>query len=102
MEDLKPFEIFTEIRGEELLAASILSLIATQLDEIPFLRNYGSTTSTQVDAPEPAAVARVRASIAKALDGAIDGLSLVRVGLTESMRFQIVCRYEGNQIEVTA
>lgn len=104
MEDLKPFEIYHEIEGVEVIAQGVLSLIMTQLQEMPYFPFYGSEIRAQIDEPNTLAVARIKASIANALSNAIPGVTLKSVTfelVDLTHKFQVVFAYEGETYTVT-
>lgn len=104
MEDLKPFEIYEELQGVDVIAQGVLSLIMTQLQEMPYFPFYGSEIRAQIDEPNTLAVARIKASIANALTGAISGVTLKSVTfelVDAAHKFQVVFTYEGETYTVT-
>lgn len=104
MEDLKPFEIYQEIEGVDVIAQGVLSLIMTQVQEMPFFPFYGSDTRAKIDEPNSIAVAQIKASIANALNNAIPGVTLKSVTfelVDLTHKFQVVFAYEGEEYTVT-
>jgi phage baseplate assembly protein W len=104
MEDLKPFEIYQEIEGVEVIAQGVLSLIMTQLLEMPYFPFYGSEVRAEVDGPNSLAVPKIKASIAQALTDAIPGVTLKSVTLEivdTTHQFQVVFAYDGTEYTVT-
>ena len=104
MEDLKVFELYQSVSGIDLARQAVLSRVATQLGEMPFYPRYGTSTGAQIDEPNTSAIPQIRAEIAEALDGTIDGVSLISVAheaIDNTDKFSIVFAYDGEEIAVT-
>jgi phage baseplate assembly protein W len=103
MADLKPFEIYEEIEGAEEAGAGVLSLIMTQLGEMPYFQDYGSNVRAFVDDPTSTAIPQIKADVARAITGKIPGVTLVRVVhelVDNTNNFSIVYGYNGTEYTV--